>query len=85
MSDIYDTESNVFDPVIVKFPVELVDAVFCTWAQGYNLSGNFYFYLTACKEYHSFRFDKLPFIAHRFQFCPYCGKPINDVPYDSQQ
>ena len=53
----------------------------CTWTQYHNVDIGYYCYLTSCKNYHSFKLDKLPFSSNGFNFCPYCGKPIKDIPY----
>jgi len=76
MSDIYDTESDVFIPITVKFPVELVDAAYCIWTQRRI---NSCVYNTSCDNEHILAYGILS--TSGFNFCPYCGKPIKDVPF----
>ncbi len=63
------------DVLLMKRPVIFVKPEVCTWIQGMfrNL------YTTECGHEHYLELGTAT--EYGFNFCPFCGKPIKDVPF----
>jgi hypothetical protein len=67
----FDTEEEVR----ASFKKDVTQPEYCTWTQSNILD----VYDTSCENEYHFYF--MEFQDAGFLFCPYCGKPIKDVPF----
>ena len=80
MSNLYGFDGDevfIKTPCAIENPVifDPVEPEYCTWTQSNILD----VYDTSCENEYHFYF--MEFKDAGFLFCPYCGKPIKDVPF----
>jgi hypothetical protein len=55
---------------------KFVEPEICTWTQDKETITD---YLTSCGKKYGFNYAGIKYAY--FVYCPYCGKPIKDIPY----